>query len=73
MMKFELESLSIRWCKRESGVMQSCPLPPLLFNMYTRELDKVINNCVHGIKYAVVAKEGSLEWKRQAGKHRGLT
>ena len=41
--------------------MQSCPRSPLLFNIYVRELDNVINNCVHGIKYAVVGKDASLE------------
>ena len=27
----------------------------------------MINNCVHDIKYAVVGKNGSLEWKNQVG------
>ena len=31
------------------------------------ELDKVISNCANGVKYAVVGKEGSLEWKSQPG------
>ena len=48
MMKFELEDKPTWWCKRESGVRQSCPL---LFNSYARKSDKVINNCVHGVKY----------------------
>ena len=35
--------------------------------MYDRELGKVISNCVHGVKYAVVGKDGVMEWKSQAG------
>ena len=26
------------------------------------ELGKVISNCVHGVKYAVVGKDGVMEW-----------
>ena len=25
------------------------------------------SNCVHGVKYAVVVKDGVMEWKSQAG------
>ena len=38
----------------------------LLFNIYVRDLDKGINKCVRGVKYAVIGKDGSLEWKSQA-------
>ena len=55
------------WCKSDSGVRQGCPLSPLCFNIYVRELGKVISNCVHGIKYAVVGKDGIMEWKSQVG------
>ena len=27
----------------------------------------MINNCLYGVKYAVVGKDGSLGWKSQAG------
>ena len=27
----------------------------------------MIINCVHGVKYAVVGKDGVMEWKSQAG------
>ena len=37
------------------------------FNIYVRELGKVISNCIHGVKYAVVGKDGVMEWKSQAG------
>ena len=42
-------------------------MSPLLFNIHVRELGKVISNCVHGVKYAVVGKDGVMEWKSQAG------
>ena len=67
MVKFELEKVTTGWCKSDSGVRQGCPLSPLPFNIYVREFGKVINDCVHGVKYAVVGKDGVLEWKSQAG------
>ena len=57
MVKFELEKVMTRWCKSDSGVKQGCPFSPLLFNIYVRELGKVVINCVHGVKYAVVGKD----------------
>ena len=67
MVKFELENVTTGWCKSDSGVRQGCPLSALLFNIYVRELGKVISNCVHGVQYAVVGKDGVMEWKSQAG------
>ena len=67
LMKFELEEVTTRWCKSDSGVRQGCPLSPLLFNIYVRELGNVISNCAHGVKYAVVGMDGVKEWKTQAG------
>ena len=67
LVKFELEEVTTGWCKSDSGVRQGCPLSPLLFNIYVRELGNVISTCVHGVKYAVVGKDGVMEWKSQAG------
>ena len=61
MVKFELENVTTGWCKSDSGVRQGCHLSPLLFNVYARELGKVTRNCVHGVKYAVVGKDGVME------------
>ena len=63
LVKFELEEVMTGWCKSDSRVRQGCLLSPLLFNIYARELGNVISNCVHGVKYAVVGKDGVMEWK----------
>ena len=67
LVKFELDDVTTVWCKSDSGARQGCPLSPFLFNIYVRELGNVISNCVHGVKYVVVGKDGVMEWKSQAG------
>ena len=49
----------------ELGRAAPCHLS--FFNIYVRELGNVISNCAHGVKYAVVGKDGVMEWKSQAG------
>ena len=46
---------------------QGCPLTPLLFNIYMRELGMKISACKQGFKYMVVTKDGVIEKKSQAG------
>ena len=67
MVKFELENVMTGLCKSDSGVRRGFPLSSLPFNIYVRELGKVISHCVHGVIYAVVGKDGVMEWKSQAG------
>ena len=33
------------WCKSDSGVRQGCPLSPLPFNIYFRELGMEVAQC----------------------------
>ena len=57
-----------RWCKSVSGVRHGFPCHlSFLIYIYVRELGNVTSNCVHGVKYAVVGKDGVMKWKNQAG------
>ena len=46
---------------------QGCPLSPLLFNIYVRELGMKVSACKQGFKCMVVNKDGLIEKKSQAG------
>ena len=67
MIKLEMESIMTGWCKSDSGVRQGCPLSPLLFNTYVKELGMKVSACKQGFKYMVVNKDGLIEKKSQAG------
>ena len=66
MIKFEMESIMTGWCKSYSGVRHVCPLSPLLFNIYVRELDMKVSACKQGFKYMVVNNDGLIQKKSQA-------
>ena len=67
MVKFELEGIMTGWFKSDSGVRQGCPLSPLLFNIYVRELCMNVEHCKHGFKYFMVDRDGLIVEKSQAG------
>ena len=67
MIKFEMESITTGLCKSDSGVRQECPLSPLLFNIYMRELGMKVSSCKQGFKYLEVNKDGVIEEKSQDG------
>ena len=46
---------------------QGCPLSPLLFNIYVRELVMKLAQCKQGFKYLMLNKDGVIEEKSQAG------
>ena len=48
-------------------VKHGCSLSPLLLNIYVRGLGEVISNCVYDIKYVVMGKDYSQEWKSHTG------
>ena len=58
MVKSEMEGIRTGLCKSDSGVRQGCPLSPLLFNIYVRELGMKVAQCKHGFKYLMVDRDG---------------
>ena len=45
------------WCKSDYGVRQGCPLSPLQFNIYVRELGMKVARCKHVFKYLMVDRD----------------
>ena len=62
-----MECIMTGWYKSDSGIRNGCPLFPLLFNIYVRELGMKLSACKQGIKYMVANKDGVIEKKSQAG------
>ena len=46
---------------------QGCPLSPLLFNIYVRELGMNVAQCKHGFMYLMVDRDGLIVENIQAG------
>ena len=65
--KFVLEGVETDWCTSSSGVRQGCPLSPLLFNIYFREIAQVIEQSVHGFRYSVIKEDGSVDVRIRSG------
>ena len=65
--KFVLEDVETDWCTSNSGVRQGCPLSPLLFNIYFREIAQVIEQSEHGFRYSVVKEDGSVVDRVRSG------
>ena len=46
---------------------QGCPLSPLLFNIYARELGMNVEHYKHGFKYLMMDRDGLIVEKSQTG------
>ena len=65
--RFELGNMVTGWCKSDWGVRQGCPLSPLLFKLYLRELGLKIEGCQEGFKYTTVSSNGELKRRNLDG------
>ena len=54
-------------CTSSSGVRQGCPLSPLLFNIYFKEIAQVIEQSVHGFRYSVIKEDGRVDVRVRSG------
>lgn len=66
--KFVWKGIETDWVETKSGVRQGCPLSPLLFNIYVREVGTVIETSGLGFKYPIINDGNNVdEWGRIAG------
>ena len=66
--KFNWKGIETDWITTESGVRQGCPLSPLLFNLYVREVGATIEDSGLGLRYPVIGEGDYIErWERVAG------
>ena len=59
--------METEWCDCTSGVRQVCPLSPLLFNIYVRELGMRLDECKNRFSYTVMSYDGIVETKVWSG------
>ena len=61
--KFTYEGLKSGWCETTSGVRQGCPLSPLFFNLYIKEVCRKIEGSEYGVMYMVMNEKEEVEYK----------
>ena len=65
--KFVLEDVITDWSTSNSELFQGYPLSPLLFNIYFREIARVIEQSEHGFEYSEVKEDGSVDVRARSG------
>ena len=66
--KFIWKGVETEWVETKSGVRQGCPLSPLLFNLYVREIGRKIENSGLGVTFPIVEDNEQIkQWINVAG------
>ena len=66
--KFVWNKIETEWVETRSGVRQGCPLSPLLFNIYIREVGTKIETSGLGVKFPIISENEAIEqWMQLAG------